>query len=66
LFNHKERKEPTENGAFLIPGRQSGYHPAGEPKSHGIELHPLGFEFFAFFAVNLDCSFQNEHSEAVL
>jgi len=47
----------TQALAGLVAGR-SGYHPAGEPKSRGIEPYLLVFVFFAFFAVNLDCSFQ--------
>jgi hypothetical protein len=58
LFNRKERKEPRDEGVFPIPGTQSGYHLAGEPKLHGNELHPLVFVFLALFAVNLDCSSQ--------
>ena len=57
--NRKERKERIENGVLLNPGRQLGCHPAGEPKSQGNEPHSLVFVFFAFFAVNLDCSFQD-------
>jgi hypothetical protein len=49
--NRKERKEHKENRVFLIQGRQSGYHPAGEAKSRGSEPHPFLFVFFAFFAV---------------
>ena len=38
---------------------QSGCHQAGEPKSQGNEPHSLVFVFFAFFAVNLDCSLRD-------
>jgi hypothetical protein len=44
--------------SFSSQARQSGYPPAAEPKSQGNEPHTLVFVFFAFFAVNLDYSFQ--------
>jgi hypothetical protein len=46
--------------SFLSQADNQAYHPAGELKSQGNEPHLLVFVFFAFFAVNLDYSFQVE------
>jgi hypothetical protein len=57
-LNAENAKSTEKDGGFLIPRRRSGHHPEGEPKSRGNEPRPLVFVFFAFFAVNLDYSFQ--------